>query len=870
MPPGFPTLPGPAAASAKPLRKLRVLCLHGKRQNAGIFADRLSPLAKHADLVFLEADFDCGAPGYDVKESASSSDGALSWTPPRSPGTTCSAGGAAAESVCDWLPALLKVRRCWVASGPFDGVLGFSQGGALASLVCVLKDVFCPLLRFGVVCSGYWPGGDFEAEEATVPAPLPDHSDELQIFHFIGEKDGIVPPAVSRKGVPLVPSSRQSFFLHGGGHAVPLAMLQREVFTDEQSGLGKRARDEAVDAAAVGLLEGFQHSLLQKILENVQEGPQALLQENADLLRAWRENVEAERELLDATFALDVDASEDTNVNKIMDLAPKKMDNNFWCVENLACGREFSLDLWYPPGFGSAPRVRPFLFRRTIETANFFLHARYPDLVTHLNREVLQLLLEDDFDDGRAGGGATSRLVSPSVEEPLEVVSLSSYFSTRLHEDEGPQAAPLDIGFGVTLGLAAADWERSVQPEPEDDNDNHLAKKPACEKSGAASPGAGAASPHVKWWEREYEDDERLGAAGGAVDGNKSAISTTTSASVVQNMQAHLDVGLMREAYREFVDTCLKISPAKGGADVFRAIPGERGNQRRGRPFEFVLGLVGKPSAGKSTFFNALTAHEQQPGGHQEGESRRTKAEVAAHPFTTIEPNIGEAWLGVENSNSGEKIPFLVKDVAGLVPGAWAGRGRGNAFLNDLLRADVLAHVVDVTGRLDAQGEVDVVAASVASTTSSFSAKSGSSNTDGATATATARSAENVLHDIQFIREEVAAWIFTNVRAKFGSVWKLAAFNHDKGACSSAVDRFVALFTGYHCTPDFVRNLWLAWATTSSSATTAPSSSTSTSAPRSRLNFATYSEADLMSFVHCLCNRETYGLSSNLFLQPMD
>lgn len=34
-----------------------------------------------------------------------------------------------------------------------------------------------------------------------------------------------------------------------------------------------------------------------------------------------------------------------------------------------------------------------------------------------------------------------------------------------------------------------------------------------------------------------------------------------------------------------------------------------------------------------------------------------------------------------------------VQDVAGLVPGAYEGRGRGNAFLNDLCDADVLIHV---------------------------------------------------------------------------------------------------------------------------------------------------------------------------------
>lgn len=46
-----------------------------------------------------------------------------------------------------------------------------------------------------------------------------------------------------------------------------------------------------------------------------------------------------------------------------------------------------------------------------------------------------------------------------------------------------------------------------------------------------------------------------------------------------------------------------------------------------------------------------------------------------------------------------------MKDVAGLVPGACDGRGKGNKFLNDLLDADVLVHVIDVSGETDENGK---------------------------------------------------------------------------------------------------------------------------------------------------------------------
>ena len=46
-----------------------------------------------------------------------------------------------------------------------------------------------------------------------------------------------------------------------------------------------------------------------------------------------------------------------------------------------------------------------------------------------------------------------------------------------------------------------------------------------------------------------------------------------------------------------------------------------------------------------------------------------------------------------------------VLDVAGLVPGAHEGKGMGNQFLDDLRQADVLIHVVDISGSTNERGE---------------------------------------------------------------------------------------------------------------------------------------------------------------------
>ncbi len=119
-----------------------------------------------------------------------------------------------------------------------------------------------------------------------------------------------------------------------------------------------------------------------------------------------------------------------------------------------------------------------------------------------------------------------------------------------------------------------------------------------------------------------------------------------------------------------------------------------------------LIGLVGKPSVGKSTFFKATTLAE---------------VEIASYPFTTIKPNHGVGYVRVEcidkefntqcNPNHGfcinhqRFVPIDLMDVAGLVPGASEGKGLGNQFLDDLRGADIFVHIVDVSGTLDAEGK---------------------------------------------------------------------------------------------------------------------------------------------------------------------
>ncbi|KAL3042761.1 hypothetical protein OYC64_020645 [Pagothenia borchgrevinki] len=215
---------------------LRVLCIHGYRQNGSSFREKTGALRKllkkHVELVYMSAP-------HSVHQASSEAPEKGNGLSPGPGGEEDSRGwwfsdvqtrSFSAQQQCEESLGLdesvAAVREAVRVQGPFDGILGFSQGAAFVAMLCSLQGQQLEpdfSFHFAILVAGF-PSACKEHQQFYNP-PL-----QIPSLHVFGLEDRVIPDCMSRE---LLPSFQDPQVLtHPGGHFVPAASAHRQAYQD--------------------------------------------------------------------------------------------------------------------------------------------------------------------------------------------------------------------------------------------------------------------------------------------------------------------------------------------------------------------------------------------------------------------------------------------------------------------------------------------------------------------------------------------------------------------------------------------------------------------------------------------------------------
>lgn len=226
-------------------RKLRILCLHGFRQNASGFKGRTASLAKKlkniAELVFVDAPhelpFIYQTPQVDENHSCESAfeqkcpplnhcNRKFAWLVDADYDGKLGAEWKMAKVPFDSLQyqqqtegfekSIEYLKTIVSKMGPFDGILGFSQGAAMAALVGAHREELKGDIdfRFVVLCSGFCVNMA-EYAEGSINCP------SLHIFGYKEGKDRQIDCQASKQLASLFENGCSVIIEHDLGHIIP-------------------------------------------------------------------------------------------------------------------------------------------------------------------------------------------------------------------------------------------------------------------------------------------------------------------------------------------------------------------------------------------------------------------------------------------------------------------------------------------------------------------------------------------------------------------------------------------------------------------------------------------------------------------------
>ncbi|KAJ8248734.1 hypothetical protein GJAV_G00227160 [Gymnothorax javanicus] len=213
---------------------LRVLCIHGYRQNSDSFRDKTGALRKllkkQVEWVYMNAPHRIllkkdVVQEQEEKEVAKDEEDPRGWWFSDVQARSFDAGQVCATSL-GLEESLEEVKKAVCELGPFDGILGFSQGAALVAMVCSLQEQASPdfKFRFAILVAGF-QSKCAQHERFYLHAPL-----TIPSLHVYGQKDGVIPDRLS---IELLSRFEKPLVLtHPGGHFVPAASAHRQTYQE--------------------------------------------------------------------------------------------------------------------------------------------------------------------------------------------------------------------------------------------------------------------------------------------------------------------------------------------------------------------------------------------------------------------------------------------------------------------------------------------------------------------------------------------------------------------------------------------------------------------------------------------------------------
>lgn len=228
-PPPSPVATPPAPASRAPQQRasqrprLKILALHGLRQNGDTFRARTRKLRQSlediAEFTYVTSPMQYSPRG-DTRAATLAAFGEIPEYPMQRAWWLASEDNSEYEGFDASVVYLEAVFR---EQGPFDGVLGFSQGGTLAAILAAMQPHPAMALRFAICISSF-------PSRARAHAPyVQPQSVKLPTLHVLGLNDIMVTPDRSIKLFEVFDPATSTLVKHGGGHFVPGAWPYAEM-----------------------------------------------------------------------------------------------------------------------------------------------------------------------------------------------------------------------------------------------------------------------------------------------------------------------------------------------------------------------------------------------------------------------------------------------------------------------------------------------------------------------------------------------------------------------------------------------------------------------------------------------------------------